>query len=292
MRLPKRVRGLLGNVLVYLTLIAIIGVFMIPVYWIVSTSLKLPTDILTVPPKFVFEPTLANYRVVLLGEKNVAVTGGRLGGSTEFPRYLLNSLIVSLSSTGLALVLGAPAAYCLARFEFRGKKLLAYYMLSTRMIPGIAIVIPFYIMFSRLQLVDTYVALTSVLLTINLAFVVWMMKGFFQEIPVELEEAALVDGCTRLGAIRRIVLPLAISGLSATAIFCMILCWNEFLYAVILTTTNAKTATVAVATFMGYREIAWGSMMAAAVAVAGPVLIFTLLVQRNLVRGLLMGAVK
>lgn len=245
---------------------------------------------LELPPRFIFVPTLDNYRSVLFGQTRI---GDSLVPSVpNFPRYLLNSIIVGFSTTFVALLIGVPAAYTLARFNFRGKAALAWYILATRMLPQFGILIPFYIMFSKMGLLDSYTTLILIYLTFILAFVIWMTKGFFQEIPRELEEAAQVDGCTRMQAIFRIIMPLAASGIAATAIFSIIMCWNEFLFALILTGNNAKTAPVAIYNFVTFREVVWGSLTAAGTLISLPIVVFVLLVQRNLVRGLVMGAIK
>jgi len=256
----------------------------------ISSSFKLPKDILSIPPKIIFEPTIDNYKSVLLGTSTVGKTS--MPQVVDFPKYLLNSIIVSFSATFIALLISVPAGYTLARYKFKGKATMGWYILITRMLPQFGLLIPFYIMFSRLGLIDTYIALILIYLTFILAFSVWMMKGFFQEIPHELEEAAQIDGCTRVQAIFRIVFPLASPGMAATAIFLIILCWNEFLFALILTGLNAKTATVAVYNFVTFREVVWGGLTAAGTLITLPIVIFFLIVQRNFIRGMTMGAIK
>jgi len=274
----------------YILIIFFIIIFFIPVYWMISSSFKLPKDILSIPPKIIFEPTIDNYKSVLLGGSIVGETS--MPQVVDFPKYLLNSIIVSFSTTFIALLVSIPAAYTLARYRFKGKGVMGWYILITRMLPQFGLLIPFYIMFSKLGLIDTYIALILIYLTFVMAFSVWMMKGFFQEIPHELEEAAQVDGCTRIQAIFRIVFPLASPGMAATAIFLIILCWNEFLFALILTGLNAKTATVAVYNFVTFREVIWGGLTAAGTLITLPVVIFFLIVQRSFIRGMTMGAIK
>jgi multiple sugar transport system permease protein len=155
-----------------------------------------------------------------------------------------------------------------------------------------AVLIPYYILFSWLRLTDSYLALLIVYSVLNLPFVIWMMRGYFKEIPEELEDAARVDGCDRYGALFRISLPLTAPGLAATAIFCLLLSWNEFLFALVLTGNTTKTAPVALYNFISFHEVIWGALFAAGTLVTLPVLIFALLVQRNLVRGLTLGAIK
>jgi multiple sugar transport system permease protein len=243
------------------------------------------------PPKFIFTPTLDNYRSVLFGAKTVNV-GSYAPSNTHFPRSLLNSMMIGLTSTFLALLLGTPAAYCLSKYNFRFKQDIAFFVLSTRFVPPIAVVIPFFVLFRQAQLLDTRLSLIIMYIFMNLALVIWMLKGFFDEVPTELQESARVDGCTQIGAFVRIALPLAAPGIAAAAILCLLMSWNEFLFAVIFTAKVAKTAPVGVYSFVTFREIVWGSLAAAGIITTIPILIFTLLVQKNLVRGLTAGAIK
>jgi multiple sugar transport system permease protein len=212
-----------------------------------------------------------------------------------FGRYLLTSAMAAVTSTLMALVLGTLAAYSLVRFEWRWRlnERLSYWILSTRMFPPIVTIIPLFLMMRDLRLLNTITSLVIVYTGFNLPFVVWMMRGFFQELPVDLEEAAMIDGDSRLGALWRIVLPLVRPGLAATAIFCLIVSWNEFLFALILTQTEASmTLPVGIAGRVTQYEIQWGAMSAAGVVAILPILVFALIVQRHLVRGLSLGAVK
>ncbi|HEV2915178.1 MAG TPA: carbohydrate ABC transporter permease [Pyrinomonadaceae bacterium] len=253
-----------------------------PVYWMVTISLKSEVDQFSVPPRwFSFAPTLIHYRDAFF--------------ERSFGRYLMSSVIVAVSSTLCALVLGTLAAYGLARFRWprRMNSPLSLWILSTRMFPPIVTAIPLFLMMRDVRLLNTRASLIIVYTALNLPFVVWMMRGFFQEIPRELEEAARVDGDSRLGALRRVVLPLAAPGLAATAIFCLIISWNELLLALILTQTDAAmTLPVGIAGRVTQYEIKWGVMSAAGVVAMTPILLFALAVQRYLVRGLSLGAVK
>jgi multiple sugar transport system permease protein len=208
---------------------------------------------------------------------------------------MLNSVIVVTSSTAVALVFGSLAGYSLARFPMspRFRENISFWILSTRMIPPIVTIIPIFLIFKNLHLLNTYLGLGIVYTGFALPFAVWMMRAFIQEVPVDLEEAALVDGDTRLSAFFRIVLPLAAPGLAATAVFSVIVLWNEFLFALILTTT-AKTITlpVGIAGLVSQYELLWGEMGAAGTVAIIPILIFSLSVQRYLVRGLTLGAIK
>lgn len=286
----RRFIHFVSRVITQTVAIGVVILFLIPILWTLVSSFKLPSDILTMPPRWLFTPTLDNYLAVLFGKRVIA--GTTFPEVRGFPGHLLNSVLISLGATFCSLLIGTPAAYTMARFRFRGKRDLAFYVLSTRMAPPLAVLIPFYILFSQLRLLDTHIALLIVYTTFNLSFAIWMMRGFFSEIPTELEDAARVDGCSRYGAFARVALPLAAPGLAATAIFCLLLSWNEFLFALVLTSKVAKTAPVALYSFVTFHEVLWGSLFAAGTMVTLPVLVFTLLVQRNLVRGLTMGAIR
>jgi multiple sugar transport system permease protein len=255
---------------------------LVPVYWMITISLKSEVDQFAVPPRWVlFEPTLAHYRDAFVAR--------------SFGRYLFNSVVVAVISTAFAMVLGTLAAYALTRAEFprRRAERLSLWILSTRMFPPIVTVVPLFLLMRDLRLLNTLVALVIVHTAFNLPFVVWMMRGFFREVPRDLEEAARIDGDSRLGALRRVVLPLVAPGLAATAIFCLIVSWNEFLFALTLAQTDvAMTLPVGIAGRVTQYEIKWGVMSAAGVVAMLPILVFALAVQRYLVRGLSLGAVK
>jgi multiple sugar transport system permease protein len=253
-----------------------------PVYWMITISLKREIDQFAVPPAwFSFTPTVEHYLDAFLNR--------------SFGRYLLNSALVSLLSTLFALVIGTPAAYSLARFRlpFRLEQKLLLWILSTRMFPAIVTAVPLFLMMRDFRMLNTRPALILVYTAFNLPFVVWMMRGFFAEVPRELEEAALVDGDSMMGTFRRVVLPLVAPGLAATAVFCLIVSWNEFLYALVLTQTDAAiTLPVGIAGRVTQYEIKLGVMSSAGVVAMLPILCFAISVQKYLVRGLSLGAVK
>ncbi|HEU4796789.1 MAG TPA: carbohydrate ABC transporter permease [Pyrinomonadaceae bacterium] len=253
-----------------------------PVYWMITISLKSEVDQFAVPPKwFWFTPTLQHYYEAFV--------------TLSFGQYLLTSAIVAVVSTFFALVIGTLAAYALTRFRlpYNLDRKLSLWILSTRMFPAIVTAVPLFLMMRDLRLLNTKASLIIVYTAFNLPFVVWMMRGFFAEVPRDLEEAALVDGDSRLGALFRIVLPLVSPGLAATAVFCLIVSWNEFLFALVLTQTDAAmTLPVGIAGRVTQFEIKWGVMSAAAVVAMMPILIFALAMQRYLIRGLSLGAVK
>jgi multiple sugar transport system permease protein len=253
-----------------------------PVYWMLTISLKTEVDQFAVPPKwFSFTPTLQHYTDAFV--------------TRSFGQYLLTSAIVAVLSTFFALVIGTLAAYALTRFRLPWNldRKLSLWILSTRMFPAIVTAVPLFLMMRDLRLLNTKASLVIVYTAFNLPFVVWMMRGFFAEVPRDLEEAALVDGDSRLGALVRVVLPLVSPGLAATAVFCLIVSWNEFLFALVLTQTDAAmTLPVGIAGRVTQYEIKWGVMSAAGVVAMMPILIFALAMQRYLVRGLSLGAVK
>jgi len=255
-----------------------IAAFLFPIIWMAITSLQSPEQFRS--GEFVFVPSIQNYITVL--------------SRTDFARYYANSIIIALSVVSVGLLIGTPAAYALGRLRFRGREDLAFWILSTRFGPPLMALIPFFLLFRMLGMIDTLPAVIIVHIASFLPFVVWMLRGFFEEIPKEIEEAAMVDGCSRMMAFRKVILALVAPGLSATAILTFIFSWNEFLLALVLTGSQAKTAPVSVYSYMGQAigGINWGPLTATGVLVTVPVMIFALLVQQNMVRGLTSGAVK
>ncbi len=269
-----------GDTMAIVAVIAILIFFMFPIYWIGSIAFKVRPDIFAWPPKyFVFTPTLQNFELMLFGQRS-------------FLPNLFNSLVIAISSTSLSLLLGSAAGYSLSRWKFKRNEDVAFYILSTRMLPPITVVIPIYLIFRVLGLIDTYVGVMLAHTIFNLPLVTWMMKSFFDDLPIEIEESARVDGCTVPQAFGLITLPLAAPGLVASGIFAFIFSWNEFLFALVLSGFRTKTIPVALIGFQSSIGTRWGEMAAGAFIALLPVLIFTLIVQRYLVRGLTAGAVK
>ena len=265
--------------IIYGILTALVVLFFVfPIFMIVVTSLKSRVDALAVPPVWIFRPVFDNY-VNIFSENN-------------FDFYFRNSLIIATLGTLFALVIGVPAAYSLARRSFRREGDVSFWILSQRMMPPIAVIIPMFILLRTVKLIDTYMGLVVVYMTFNLPFVIWILRGFFQDLPIEIEESSMVDGCTRFGSFWRVAVPLVAPGLAAAAIFSFLFTWNEFLFALILTGRNTATMPVAVQLFMRETGIDWGRMTAAAVVMMLPTLLFTLFALRFLVRGLTFGAVK
>jgi len=253
----------------------------VPLLWMVLTSVKTNREITQDTSLIPQALTTANY---------VSLFSGR-----EFAAYLTNSIIVTFVSVAIALILGTQAAYVLARFRLRGgmQRYVGFSLLMVRLLPPIVIIIPIFLVAQGVGLLNTRLSLIVVYAAFNVTIVVWMMESFFREIPVDLEEAAMVDGDTRFTAFRRIVLPLAAPGLVATGIFAAITTYNEFLFALVLTSTPAaETMPIGAATLIGRINVDWGAMSAAGVVGALPIVIFSIFVQKHLVRGLTMGAVK
>jgi multiple sugar transport system permease protein len=263
-------------------LLALAGVIALaPLAWMAETSLKSNREITQDGTLYPHGPTFANYRSLFSGR--------------SFGSYLTNSLGITALSVLISLVLGSLAAYAIARYRLRFnlERHIGVGLLTLRILPPIVIIVPAFLIVERLGLLNTWLGLIVIYSAFNVSFVVWMMESFFREIPVDLEEAAMVDGDSRFTAFRRIVLPLARPGLAATAIFAVIVTYNEFLFALVLTSTpDAETMPVGAATLIGRINVDWGAMSAAGIVGAVPIVVFALIVQRHLVRGLTMGAVK
>lgn len=273
-------KKVINFIIIFITILILL-IYLFPVFWMIITSFKVEKEYLTWPPIFFTKNlTLENYRNIFFGK------------SMFF--YLRNSIIIVSVSTILSLFIGSLAAYGLARLKFRKnfKKNLSFWILSLRMMPPIIFLVPIFIIFSSIKLNDTFVGMILIYTFLNLSFVVWIMRGFFNDLPISIEEAALIDGCSRWGVFFKIAIPLAAPGLAATGIFCMIFSWNEFLIAVQLTSFEASTITTLISSFITDRGLYWGQMCAAGTVAALPMIIISLFVQRYLVKGLTLGAVK
>lgn len=274
-------RAVAARVAWALAVIAALVFALTPLVWMVLTSLKSNREITQDGTLLPGALTSANY---------ISLFSGR-----EFGAYLTNSVIVTAVSVAIALILGTQAAYALARFRLWAgmHRYVGFSLLMVRLLPPIAIIVPIFLVMQRLGLLNTRLSLIIVYATFNVTIVVWMMESFFREIPIDLEEAAMVDGDTRFTAFRRIVLPLAAPGLVATGIFAVITTYNEFLFALVLTSTPAaETMPIGAATLIGRINVDWGAMSAAGVIGALPIVVFSIFVQKHLVRGLTMGAIK
>ena len=271
---PRATRMRLGGI----ASVFIVGLWLFPVYWILLTSFKPIKEINNAVPTFIFAPTLENYQ--------------DLFSKFEFARVLMNSVVVTFVSCFVVVVIAVLAAYALARMKVPGEKHIALWILSLRFLPPIAVAIPFYVQWQELHLLDTYAGLILVYVAFNLPFAIWLLRGFLADVPVALEEAALLDGLSRLQIIWRIVVPVIMPGIASTAIFTFVFTWNEYLMALMLTAFNAVTVPVTIAKFVMPYTILWGAMSAAVVIQVVPMLIVVFLLQQHIVRGMTLGAVK
>jgi len=266
-----------------LVLLAVAGlllaVWVFPVAWGFLTSFKTERDVLAYPPKILFEPTLANYREVLFGASSILPN-------------LVSSAIVAGCATFFTMLLAVPAAYALARLEFPGKRTSGFYVLATQMLPPVGLIIPYYLVLQRLGGLDTYAGLTAIYLTFSLPFAIWLMVSYFEDIPREMEEAALLDRAGRLRALWYVILPQVRGGIAVTTIFAFLNAWNEFLFAVVLGGNRVRPVTVAMFNFISVEQTQWARLAAAAMLAMAPVILLGLFAQKHIVKGLTVGAVK
>ena len=285
-------------------------VTLLPLLWIIATGFKSPSDAIAYPPKAVFEPTLEGY--VNLFTTRTRQTPDYLAenppetwydeivrkydmvvvGPSRYGERFLNSIIIGFGSTFLSVFLGTLAAYAFSRYKVPLKDDLLFFILSTRMMPPIAVAIPIFLMFRSLGLSDTHAGMILLYTAVNLSLAVWLLKGFIDEIPREYEEAALIDGYTRFQAFYKVVLPQAATGIASTAIFCLIFAWNEYAFAVLLTSGTAQTAPPFIPTIIGVGGQDWPAVAAGATLFLLPVMVFTIMLRKHLLRGITFGAVR
>ena len=270
-RKKSTVKSIVTNILVYFTLF----LFILPFLWMILASFKTQQQILDTSNLFDFTPNFDNYMSVFT--------------KYEFMDFIVNSFLVAVASTFFGLLLGLPAAYAIAKYKQNGLGLL---ILIARIVPGISFLIPWFIVFSRLELIDTYTALTLSHMLVTMPFIIWVMIPFFENLPGELEESARIDGCTNTGAFIRVILPISGPGMITSSILAFIFSWNNFMFSLILAGEKTKTLPIAVFNFLSYSEINWGGLMAASVIITLPVLVIALIMQRFIIAGLTGGAVK
>jgi multiple sugar transport system permease protein len=265
-----------------ITIYIILGLFilvtLLPYIWLILTSFKRRVDAFAIPPKIIFSATSANYYDVFI-----------IKGMTK---NLWNSLFIMLCSVAISLILGLPSAFAFSRFKTKYDSILLNYLLGTKFTPFVVLALPLYLIMSKLHILDTYFGIIVAHVAFNLPFVIWMMKGFFDSVPKEIDEAARIDGYSWFKVFLRIDIPLAKSGIAATTIFSAINSWNEFLMALILTGRDTATIPVAVPGLLTPRGTLWGQIAAVGTVITVPVLIFAIIVQKHMVSGLTMGAVK
>lgn len=258
-----------------LLVVAVVLAFLFPFFWMLLASFKTQQQIMSTQNVLVFTPTFQNYADVF--------------EQYDFLKFIINSFIIAVGSTLLSLVLGLPAAYSIARYH---QNKLGLTILVARIVPGITFLIPWYILFTKLHLVDSYTSMILSHMLVGLPYIVWIMVPYFENIPIELEESARVDGCTIQEAFFRIVLPISGPGIITASIFSFVFSWNNFMFSLVLSGDKTKTLPIAVYSFLSYSEINWGGLMAAAVVITLPVLILALLSQKYIINGLTAGAVK
>jgi multiple sugar transport system permease protein len=271
---PARHNPALRKAFLFILAVMVLIPFLFPFIWMLLGSFKEEVDFMSYPPVWIFKPTIENY-------VNVFV-------ENDFGTFAINSTIVAALTTFFGLLFGIPGAYAVARYKRTGFALI---VLAARMAPGIAFLLPWFVLFVQLKLTNTYFALVTSHLIFTLPLILWMMIGFIEAIPREIEQAAMVDGCTVWGSLFRIIIPLTLPGVAASGILCFIFSWNNFLFSVVLAGESTKTLPVAVFNFIGYQSIAWGSLSAAASIITLPVLFLALIVQKYIVQGLASGGI-
>jgi multiple sugar transport system permease protein len=311
-KVSPRARFFKNTRAVLVILLAIVA--LIPVFIMGMTAFKSRSDVVTVPPKLIFQPTLEGIVFLLTersqlskarqteAEKNranlglferIALDNGQVvNGPSDFVQRLRNSLIIAGGSTILSVVLGVFAAYAFSRFNMPGKDDLLFFILSTRMLPAVVVTIPLFLMYRQLGLYDSHIGMIILYTVFNLSLTVWLLKGFIDEIPKEYEEAALVDGYSRLQAFFKIVLPQAATGIAATTVFALIFAWNEYAFALMLTSQAARTAPPTIATMQGRGGIEWSAIAAGSLVFLIPVVIITFALRKHLLRGVTFGAIR
>lgn len=263
----------------WLVALALLAVWAFPVLWGLLTSFKSERDVLAYPPKVFFTPTLDNYREVIFG------------GASILPN-LWSSMVVSGWATVLTMLFAVPAAYAIARLRYPGKRASGFYVLATQMLPPVGLIIPFYLVLQKIGGLDSYSGLTAIYLTFSLPFAVWLMVSYFEDIPFEMEEAALLDRAGRLRTLWYVILPQVRGGIAVTTIFVFLNAWNEFLFAVVLGGNKVRPVTVAMYNFISLEQTQWAKLAAGAMLAMAPVILIGLFAQRHIVKGLTVGAVK
>lgn len=274
-RRPRRPSQIVAGAVRAVGILLVVLAFLVPLIWMLLASFKRNLDVVDPAKTFAFDPTMKNYETVF--------------GVQNFAPIIVNSLLVGVGATLLALLIGVPAAYGIARYKVRST---TGFLLMARVIPGVALLIPWYFLFSQIQLVGTYTVLILTHLFVTMPLVVAIMASFFDGIPHELEEAAQIDGSSRIGAFVRVVLPLSVPGIATASILSFIFSWNNFLFALVLSSQETRTLPVAIVNFTSYAAVDWGGLMAAAVVITVPVMIIALIAQRYVVSGLTAGATK
>jgi multiple sugar transport system permease protein len=288
--MSRKQRQRRNHALLHLGLIIYFTASLMPFIWTFLTSLKRSRDVAAAPLKIFFEPTLDNYRAVLFNQYSADSALARV--RVDIPASFMNSLIIAGGATLLAMVLGNIAAFALARYKMPEREVYAFFFLAFRFAPVFVFIIPMFLIYQQIGLYNTHLGMILISQVIAIPLIVWVMRSFYESIPPELFDSAALDGATRMQMLRQIALPLAAPGLAATAVLAFIACWNNFVFPFLLGAKQTQTITLATITFIGYEEVAWGMMTAAAIVTIIPELLLAMLVQRHIVRGLTYGAVK
>lgn len=267
----------LGNVAYWIAFVVFAVFTLFPLVWVALMSFKTNVDIIAVPPKFFFTPTLDNFREVL--------------GQGDFLNYYRNTFIIAAGAVALTLVVGTPAAYVLARYDFKFKEDLAFTFLSFRFAPELAVIIPLFVIFQQLKLYDSYLGLILIYQAITLPLLIWLMRGYFEDVPKDIEQAAKVDGAGFWEIFTRIAIPLVLPGIAAAAVLAFIFSWNSMVFGLVLGGRETYPVTIGLLGYMGYQNVDWGPMAAATIVTIVPEFILASFVLRSLVRGLTFGAV-
>ena len=273
--IARRIRIIATLAITLLFLLA----WVFPIVWSVLNSLKTDSDVLAYPPKLFFTPTLEPYRDVLFGSASILPN-------------LVSSFVISIGTTVITMLMAVPAAYALARLRFRGKKFAGFYVLATQMLPPVGIIIPYFLILRNIGWIDTYQGIILIYLSFSLPFAIWLLVSYFEDIPFEMEEAAYLDGASRLKTLWRIIIPQVRGGIAVTVVFVFLNAWNEFLFAVVLSGNTVRPVTVAMFNFISVEQTQWARLAAAAMVAMAPVIVIGLLAQRHIVKGLTVGAVK
>ena len=271
----KRVRFIAIMIITLIFLLA----WVFPIVWSVLNSLKTDQDVLAYPPKLVFQPTLEAYRDVLFGSGSILPN-------------LISSFVISIGTTVITMLMAVPAAYALARLRFRGRRFAGFYVLATQMLPPVGIIIPYFLILRNIGWIDTYQGIILIYLSFSLPFAIWLLVSYFEDIPFEMEEAAYLDGASRMRTLWRIIIPQVRGGIAVTIVFVFLNAWNEFLFAVVLSGNTVRPVTVAMFNFVSVEQTLWAKLAAGAMLAMAPVILLGLIAQRHIVKGLTVGAVK
>jgi multiple sugar transport system permease protein len=285
-------KNIFVNLPTFIVLILSFSFLLFPVYWIFTMALKTNLDIVTYPPKFFFQPTIKGFQYILGLVKVISDVGVSAGVESWFLVGIKNSIIIVVSTILISLAVGLPAAYVLARYKFKGKEDIAFTILSFRFAPPLLVIIPLYLLFSKIGLYNSYISLIWVYQLISLPMIVWIVRGYIEDIPIEIEQAGMVDGYSRIWIFFRLALPLAKGGIAAGSLLAFIYCWNNFIFGLILAAVYVQPVTIQAMRYLTPDAIMFREVAAICIGAALPLLILSIFLQRYLISGLSMGAIR